>query len=493
MRGIFTACAMILIASSLSAQPAPTRRPTDLRERVQKVAGALPWLSPYDAMVGREAWGPNRGEVDRLVSSLNGDWTPDELRPLLRDTDPKVRTLAIVLLFAQERLDVLPEIARLIGDHAKTFPRPEMVANQPSAKNWPMAQTTVSDYAKTAIQFYVKASYELSELEESGKLAWENPTELAKQMERFAAQRNVKLSTAGLRVAMSRATGGGIEPLPPMRLPDVRDVVSHLQEISEPRRFIVALAVDYDQSLLGENLEGWERFLLDEARRLPREARLAAVKGERALDDPDLEPGYGYGYLLEHAADLFRASDANLLLSTKPKTPPGQVPKASDPRYIVAAAALRPQDADGILEGGLARFDQPYQSDARAVLATELALTGSERGLTQAIGWFFNEHTGAGGASGLCRERFLENIHSRSPSRYRLLVSRAVRDDRLSWLGARSTLLLMRSVEGYLGRPLASEDEIRACPIAEFVSANDFKPLARWKRALRDTADEWDR
>lgn len=492
MRVMVFACAVILMTSSLLAQPAATTRPAALKERVEKVAAVLPWLVPADAMMEREAWGPNHREVYELVTSLNGDRTPDDVRPLLRDGDSKVRTLGIVLLFATERLDVLPDIARLVADHATTFPRPETVANQPAAKDWPMAQMTVGDYAKAAIEFYVKASYELHELGESGKIAWENPPELAKQMERFAARRDVKLSTAGLRVAMSRATGEGIEPLPPMRLPPVREVVAQLQLISEPRRFFMALALDYDQSLLGANLESWEHYLLDDARRLPREVRLAAVKGERALDDPDLEPGFGHGYLLEHAVDLFQASDADLLLSIEPKVPAGEVPKGPDPRYVTAAAALRPKDADAILETGLGRFDQPYQSDARATLATALALTGSERGLTKAIDWFFNEHVG-GGASGLCRETFLESIHSRNPARYRLLVSRLVQDDRLSWLGARSTLILMRSVEGYLGHPLASEDEVRACPVAEIVSANDFKPLARWKKALRDTADEWDR
>lgn len=474
-----------------SAKPlwaAATTRPVPLTERAERVAAALPWLVADDAFVDRELRGPNPDEVYRLISSLQGDWTPDDVRPLLHHADPRVRTLGIVLLFSLERLDVLPDIARLTGDDAKTFPEPENISDLRAAKDWPMQPKTVGDYAKAAINMYVDASYELHQLEESEKLALGKPAELAEQMPRFAARRDVKWSTAGLRVAMSRATGGGTQPLPPERLPRVREVLSHLQHVPEPRRFFVALALNYDRYQLGDDYEAGEDYLFESAQRLPREVRLASVKGERPVDDPDLEPGFGYEYLLDHAVDLFHESDADLLLKGGPTAPPGTVPKGPDPRYVVAAAALRPRDADAILEAGLGRFNQKYQADERASLCTALALTGSERGLGRAIEWFFAEPRGAN--SSLCRFFFLRRVHARDPLRFRLLVSRVVRDDRVMTLGPQSTLILLKSVEGYLGRRLATDEDLRTWP---WRASAGTAPLARWQRLLHDTVNEWDR
>ena len=466
---------------------AATTRPVPLAERAERVAAALPWLAANDAFLDREPLsGPNPGDVYQLMSSLHGDWKPDDVRPLLRHADPRVRTLGIVLLFSLERLDVLPDIARLVGDEAQTFPEPENLAapQQP----WPMTPMTVGDYAKAAINMYAEASYELHHLEESEKLALARPAELAEQMARFAARRDVKLSTAGLRVAMSRATGGGIQPLPPERLLPVREVLSHLQDIPEPRRFFVALALNYDRYQLGDDYDAGEQYVFEEAQRLPREARLASIKGEQPVDDPDLEPGFGYEYLLDHAVDLFRTSDVDLLLAVKPQPPVGEVPKGPDPRYVVAAAALRPRDADAILEAGLGRFDQKYQADERASLAAALALTGTERGLGRAIDWFFTEPRGAN--SSVCRFFFLRDVHARNPSRFRLLVSRIVRDDRVMTLGPQSTLTLLKSVEGYLGRRLATDEDLFTWP---WRAAAGTAPLARWQRLLHATANEWDR
>jgi hypothetical protein len=445
----------------------------------------LPWVAPLDALYDREPyrWPPGAADVTRVLADLRGPWQAEDIRPLLSSANPKVRSLAIVLLFRLERLDVLPDIARLAGDEAETFSESVMLAGGRPAQ-WPMEHRAVGDYAKLVIEEYMHASHELMELWRASRLPYDNPKQLVAQMTRFAERRDARFSTAGLVVAMNIATGE-ITPLQPQRAARVAEVLGRLQNVPEPRRFFAAVAIDFDR-FHSPDYPG--DYLLSEACRLPRDVRLAAVRLQSGQVDPDLEPGWANRYLLDHAVDLFRTSDADLLLQIGRQVRP----QTHDAGYVVAAAQLHPADADRLLIDGLQQYNSEFEAEGRTRLATALASTGSEKGLAAALDWFFSPSPLA--PLGRGREGFLHALHDRNPSRFRLIVARIIRDTRLASLGPASTFILVTSVEGYSGGQIASEDDVRllkGCRETDRDRAGHL--LEDWQRVMRQTVDEWDR
>jgi hypothetical protein len=311
-------------------------------------------------------------------------------------------------------------------------------------------------------------------------------------MARFASRRDARLSTAGLRVAMDIATGQ-VTPMQPDRTARVAEVLGRLEQVPEPRRFFTALAIDFER-LRGAEFP--EDYLLSEARRLPRDVRMAAVRRQSSANDPDLEPGFGSRYLLDHGIDLFRATDADALLQIEQQVRQHEPPSAHDAGYVLAAAQLRPADADRLLIDALPRFNGDWDAAERARLAEALALTGTDRSENAALDWFFGPSPLAGivGNGGRGRELFLQALHDRAPARFRHIVARIIRDARLPSLGPASTLILVTSVEGYSGRQIASEDDVRL-----FKSCRESQPdragklLGNWQQVLRETTDQWDR
>lgn len=280
-----------------------------LEPEVEGITKHYSSLQASDALYDRvprlhEDFAPLREELHRLDDAAKAV----ELRSLLGAADPKVRTLGIVLAIRECRLDVLPDIALLVDDPAQTFPHASMTSESFPPASAPTDPTEVSQYAVIAIRMYVPHSHELTILDQTGKLPLSNGKALAQVMRAFAAIRDVRLSTAGLLVAMDQATGG-ISPLQPGRILRAQKVLAELEQIPMPRRFFVANALDFDRYRVEQYSPD---FLLDLARQVPREARWAAVMGKQSIDDPDLPPGAGSHYFLDHAADLFMANDEDL-------------------------------------------------------------------------------------------------------------------------------------------------------------------------------------
>jgi hypothetical protein len=475
---------------------------SELLARVERAAATLPWLSSGDALFDRDPLsGTERERVIEVLRQLRGasDTNPatlqratspvEELRALLGHRDPKVRTLGILLLYDLNRSDVLPDIARLVNDDAETFPEPVRVSRPLMSgrqEAWPMRPVKVSQWARGAIDRWVSASWELSDARSRGQLNYDQPEVVIGRLRAFNRSRDPQTSTAALRVALMRATGG-ISPPRPERVARVEQVMSKLLQVPMPRRLFVAIALDFER-YRGERYS--TTFLLDMARQVPREVRLATIRRQRAIDDDDLKPGFGYWYFLDHAVDLFQASDVELILSSQPTR---SASDSTDARYAVAAAMLEPQRADETLIAAMERFGGRFELDQRTRVATALADLGTEeKGLPAAIDWFFRESPQSD-SFGFGRDKFLAELHARDRIRYREVLALIVRDERLGTLGPESTRVLLLTVEGYLGRRLADDDEIRASRgIDEAQSNQRFEHLAKWHRLLKETVDQWD-
>jgi hypothetical protein len=471
------------------ASPSPAG---DLMERAERAAAAIPWYDVGDAVYNRD---PRRGpDATKVVAGLKmlekpvsepasrllaTGWTADEIRPLLKHKNPKVRTLGLVLLYDLERVDVLSDIATLAEDAAETFPAPGPISALalPAPEPWPMEKTTVRKYAMAMIKRYCEHSAALS-----GLRLWQIKSEdLRTTLAEFAAKRDPILCTPAFAVAMDRATGG-ISPIQDDRRVHIEAVLFRLEQVAMPRRFFVAVSIDFDRF---HNDRYPSDYLLMLAREVPRDSRIAAISGKRPVDDPDLPLGAGGSFFLKHAADLFTQKDADLIQQI------GKPQRCAE--YAIAAATLRQERAEAILTDELAQFSGEFEDSQRADLAVALARLAPERAMPTAIKCFFDERPRRG-VYGAGRERFLGGLQASDPLRFRKAVELIIRDERLTTLGPATTRTLIQAVGGYLGRELADEDQLRdSYGIDEAQRYRKFKHLADWHRRLKETLDEWSR
>lgn len=463
----------------------------DLLERAERAAATIPWYNVGDAVYNRDPrFGP---DAARAVAGLRmlekptlepasrflvTGWTADEIRPLLKHNNPKVRTLGLLLLYNLERVDVLPDIATLAEDDAETFPSPAPIAlalSNMKPETWPMEKTTVRKYAAAMIERFSQHSAALDKVQ-----LWKmNRDDLRKTLAEFAAKRDPILCTPAIAVAMDRATGG-MSPIADDRHVLIEPVLLRLQRIAMPRRFFVALAVDSDRF----RSERYSRdYLLMLARRVPRDSRIAAISGKTPVDDPDLPLGAGGEFFIKHAVDLFTQKDFDLIQQL------GKSQRLAG--YAIAAATLRQDRAEAILTEELARFTGKFEGSERAELAVALTRLAPERAMPTAIKCFFDEQP-LPGVYGFGRERFLNELQAAAPLRFRKTVELIIRDQRLTTLGPATTRTLIQAVGGYLGRELADEDQIReSYGIDEAQRDRKFKHLADWHHRLKETVDEW--
>ena len=117
-------CILLVLAA-----PALADRPRSVAQRdFERMAAAMPYLSLNAALYGYR--GPHRQVRDParrkahwriLAQAKDRKYATDALVGLLEHSDPKVRTLAAVALFDRDDPSLLPAIAALCSDRARTF------------------------------------------------------------------------------------------------------------------------------------------------------------------------------------------------------------------------------------------------------------------------------------------------------------------------------------------------------------------------------------
>jgi hypothetical protein len=291
-------------------------------------------------------------------------------------------------------------------------------------------------------------------------------------------------------VALERATGG-ISPLQPDRMTKVEAVLHAVDGLPSPRLFFVAVALGPEYFRSGRYSPD---FLLYLARQTPRAVRVACISGERPIDDPDLAPGFGSGFFLEHAVDLFTEQDADLMLRLDAQSA-ASIRDAgryggAPPDYALAAAMLDPRQADRALGAAMQRLTKSYQQIDRARVAVALVRYGSDRSNRAALDWLFSAKPEGGQAGG--RDAFLGFLQQQDPLRYRNIVAQIIADQRLDSLGPATSRMLVESVQGYLGESLVPQDQIRdSHRVNEAQDGRKFQHLADWHTALRATLARW--
>ena len=315
----------------------------------------------------------------------------EQIVPLLHHPDPRVRGLAIAAVFAFDDEKLLPQIAALRGDTARTIPQPESAGALPpppdiETRPAQLGPVTVGEVAEAAVRWYT-AIGGVKDYDAFLKVYGER-----------------EFSVAFFSVWMTRATqyteGGR-----PGREPYVRNVRKRIDQLPEPDRSWMLIAFpEYlglstqDECVAAAQSLG-HATLVDILHDIPR------------YEDPGLLPSTGFqpsqrfkfmqSFIIKRAKRLLIPEDAPYLAAK------GEI------LWSVAAAELDPQQGSEWLKFGIEGYGKSYNADTFGLLPRTLwqfyGLT-EKRYLTD---WCYREMPAPGkkqpGAQGYCLKALAKN------------------------------------------------------------------------------------
>ncbi len=252
--------------------------------------------------------------------------SPDELRRLLKDINPRVRTIALGALFVREDPRDLPFIAELIGDQASTIPdlhnsMRSNVAFVPRLDSELESAQTVGQVASAMIQLYLEATRTEWVVRANSYPIHE--AELSSAFDRYWAERKDRAHCASwFLVKLERATRE-TEPLQPQYRADVNVVLAQIDALPSPDREWTLLYALSGETLPGSEYVVSDGVLLHTAKAIGPDALMKFLQLTPFSTDPDLRftqadaRGEVFfpvaGFVLNHAPQLLRPSDSAVL------------------------------------------------------------------------------------------------------------------------------------------------------------------------------------
>jgi hypothetical protein len=367
-----------------------------------------------------------------------------DLLPLLKHDDPKVRTLAVAALNHLNDPKLLPHLLPLCDDSATTLPHPGLVASLPGMDKdtTPLEPQTVANFPRAIINQYLSAAgYE------SG---------IADFDAYWTVRKDRPFCASWFKVQLDRATQGS-RSVPAEREPQLRALRDQIAKLPEKDRAWTTLYLSIPDHLLFD-----EKVCLATAKSLGPDALLTTLQGKCPSEDPDLHPHSPAAadptdllnlWTLHHATELLRPKDAETLL---------HLDRMRTPWYAIAAATLTPGQSKGILADGFTRFPNEGYTDAwaRADLAIALWQLQAANASADLIHWFYSETLKNEGVPH-SRVKFLQSLDAKDP-KTRLLLSGLVNDSQFTALDWSSLKALIAILNQWLATPVVTPDELAA-------------------------------
>ena len=328
------------------------------------------------------------------LCALSGD--RHEVIALLKNPDPKIRTLALGAVFQREDGRDLPLIASLINDSAYTFPNVHESMSQQAGPR-PLSEITnsqtVGDVAQAMLAFW-------GVQDEGGTFEpffgkWEGPhitpNDFARYWKKYAGR---DYAASWFAVKMRRATRQ-TTPIQPEYQPDIQRVLAEMEALPMPDRAWTEFYV--------LTPEGWyepdpqdmvvsANTLLGMIKGLGPDALLHFLQRQPVSDDPDLrtdkdDPDFVRmsNFILLHADKLLSTNDAEALRACE------YVQRDSggiDPAWPIGAALLQPARAHEILRDALAHETRTYET-ASGELAGALWRIRGPAEIPFLVNWFY--------------------------------------------------------------------------------------------------------
>ena len=441
----------------------------------------------------------------QLVTDLRALKDADAaLRSLLKDPDPKIRTLALGALFEREDPQDLPVIAALINDNAATFPA-FVLAEDSKESSRPQ---NVGDVAATLINFYLIAANVAPDPRHNTEYQGEPPArdETAALFARYWAERGKRAACASWSlVKLERATRL-TEPILPQNEADVRRAVAEINQLPSPAREWGLLYALYGEIGPDAPYVMPEATIVATAKALGPEALMRFLELKPVSDDPDLAfdpnapktPLTGRrneiyngiaGLILRNASELLRPSDADALLADSQRDFQGW--QDTGEQWVAAANALKglkdPGKAAADMQAAIGRISL---SDIEGQMQQEVLAVGLWKmaGAAQApylVNWFYavlplgDPNSGADGSWS-----FLREVKAQGRPDTQDLLKAMVADERFGQAGWPILEQLL---------PMANEG--LAAPLVEARTIYDYQPsanrpdeiteLASWRNLLR--------
>jgi len=429
--------------------------------QLESLASRFPYFCPQNFFLDQPGcWGHREAEYRKLLAELSSLDAPEPaLVELLHHADPKVRTLAIAVLFAREDPSVLPHIAAKAGDSSLTFPDvlPDARPLLPGFKREPTLQSrTVGEIAEQAVRLCLEpAGFFGGARGSAGYAGFE---------QYWAARQHRKYCAAWFLVQLGRA-GQGSRPTPAERLPKIRAVRRRIDRIPEPDRtwtFLWLNGEEGSEALLSE------QELTQACKKLGPEALLESERRERraGFTDPNITAWWAIG-----------------------------------------AAELRPGLALNILPEALPRFSSDWQGDDRAHLAAAIWRLAAPPQTEYLREWFYTEspqhahfpHS---------RALWLQLVAGQLKAALRNLIAAIVSDYPLASLDWQTLEALAKTVNAVAGKAVVPPSDLekashplgpahfhrqreRATEKYPLQTAELLSVLAGWREKMRASLPEW--
>ena len=333
-----------------------------VRADLEKAADQIDLLDPLSignapAISPDEARAPYQPARFRMTGT---NYSASSLISLLSDTSPRVRTLALELLFRKQDAQFLPYIFEHASDNEDTF---EHLVYYNFRDNGPpnskRAPQSVADFAKAMLGFFgVRGDFR----------------------EFWTARKDRSYWFGWLYSRLSLITGGlpTLNPGVRAQLAPFREELERLPNLDR-NLYLIWLQCTFTEPALADDAE-----LSQAVRRLGRENVLAIAEGNPPGGDPDLSPSWDAGrywhtasIVLLHASGVLRREDAPRIAAVidrerehlKQHLLSDIVISVS---YTIGQASLLPERASELLHAEINRLAGPYRSGARGQLTAAL-------------------------------------------------------------------------------------------------------------------------
>lgn len=467
-----------------------------VQQRLERLAARTTHFATNDIV--RNRWSERRWPAGLLDEQQNvlaelraASGLLQVLQDLLRNPDPRVRTLALGALFIREDPRDLPLIAGLLGDRAPTFPRLSTSLDSRGGElplSFFESEQTVGDVAQVMIGFYLASAFKVStfgvgvELKDISVPAFET----------YWAERSSRARCASWFLVKMRRATRDTSPLQPQDEADVRRVLAEIDALPSAERAWTLLYVRVAQSQLAALVPN--ATMVTALKVVGPDALMKMLRRERISDDPDLlapaRPSWilphtsAVRFILAHAPELLRASDADAVLASVEGYHPG--PNFEYQTEWIAASArlqglLNPTAATQSLKAGIQRIQLTHIIGVKDQATLAFALW-QMRGATERVyltDWFY---------AALLRspdeQYFLRDIEKENRPDTSRLLGALVDDARFEQMGWSALSRILEMVNKTLSSPLVEQNTInRYSPPSQ--RPGQQETFAAWRRLLR--------